>query len=498
MYILKNAIRNIIRSKGRNILIGLIALVIAASSYIALSIKDSATKAEEGGREDLSITASINLDRNKVMESAKESGEDPRIAMKSHSSLSLEELQKYAKSKSITDFYFNVNTTMNGFEIDPVDESDTDDSSSSMFNPKNTGGLNKRGNEGEFTVSGFSSNNAMTSFLSGSSKILSGKMFSESENNLECIISNELASLNGLSVGDKIVVSNPNLDDETYNLTISGIYENTESTSNNMRFSTSSDPANQIYISYASLNQILNLSSENAIVSTDIESGEESTTELRNEVSGTYVFKDVNGLESFKSEVIAMGLNENYSVESIDVNSYEQSLIPLKNLSKFAGVFLIVVLAIGCVILVVLNIFNIRERKYEVGVLTAIGMKKKNVLLQYLSEVFIVMFTAIVIGTGIGLTAAPKITSNLLSAQVQSQQEQKQDIENNFGRGGNKMPPNSIENKVEYIEEINTSADIGVIIKILQIGVGLILISGSAAIVFILRYEPLKILSNRA
>ena len=53
--------------------------------------------------------------------------------------------------------------------------------------------------------------------------------------------------------------------------------------------------------------------------------------------------------------------------------------MPLKNLSTFATYFLIVVLIIGAVILIVLNIFNIRERKYEVGVMTAIGMKKGKV-----------------------------------------------------------------------------------------------------------------------
>lgn len=48
-----------------------------------------------------------------------------------------------------------------------------------------------------------------------------------------------------------------------------------------------------------------------------------------------------------------------------------------------AGYFLIVILAIGAIVLIVLNIFNIRERKYEVGVLTAIGMKKSRVAISF-------------------------------------------------------------------------------------------------------------------
>ena len=56
-------------------------------------------------------------------------------------------------------------------------------------------------------------------------------------------------------------------------------------------------------------------------------------------------------------------LSDSYQVTSNDVTSYEQSLVPLKNLSTFATYFLIVVLIIGAVILIVLNIFNIREPK---------------------------------------------------------------------------------------------------------------------------------------
>lgn len=42
MYIFKNAWKNITRNKGRNILIGIIVIVIAAASSITLAIRESA------------------------------------------------------------------------------------------------------------------------------------------------------------------------------------------------------------------------------------------------------------------------------------------------------------------------------------------------------------------------------------------------------------------------------------------------------------------------
>ena len=60
MYILKNALRNITRAKGRNILIGCIAFVIGLSACLALSIREAADRERESGLSDLNITATIH------------------------------------------------------------------------------------------------------------------------------------------------------------------------------------------------------------------------------------------------------------------------------------------------------------------------------------------------------------------------------------------------------------------------------------------------------
>ncbi len=68
MYIIKNALRCIGRSKGRNILIGIIALVIAVSACIGLSIRQAAESAKESALEGMSVTATISYDRSSAME----------------------------------------------------------------------------------------------------------------------------------------------------------------------------------------------------------------------------------------------------------------------------------------------------------------------------------------------------------------------------------------------------------------------------------------------
>ena len=63
MYIIRNALRCIGRSKGRSVLIGIIALVIAVSACIGLSIRQAAESAKASALDGMRVTATIRYDR---------------------------------------------------------------------------------------------------------------------------------------------------------------------------------------------------------------------------------------------------------------------------------------------------------------------------------------------------------------------------------------------------------------------------------------------------
>ena len=67
MYIIKNAFKCIGRSRGRNILIGVIVFVIAVSACIGLSIRQAAENAKSETLEGLTVTATISFDRQKTI-----------------------------------------------------------------------------------------------------------------------------------------------------------------------------------------------------------------------------------------------------------------------------------------------------------------------------------------------------------------------------------------------------------------------------------------------
>ena len=349
-------------------------------------------------------------------------------------------------------------------------------------------------------------------------------MFEEGTVDPVCVISEELAMYNALAVGDTIIITNPSMETETYTLTITGIYTNTENNNFTMSmFGASQDPANRIYMSAAALQVVLDTSAEASTTVTD-DYGRESETKVTGTLEATYAFSDPEAYYAFEEEVRALGLSEDYTVSSSDISAYENSLAPLNTLSTMAGWFLIVILIIGGIILVVLNIFNVRERKYEVGVLTAMGMKKWKVATQFICEILVVTMIAVIIGAAIGAVSSVPVTNALLEGQVESQTAQQNQMEENFGRPGNLggmpsgMPsgmPGGIPSDIpgdmggknpfdqmfnsaaNYITEVDSAMNLTVVFQMLGVGLLLTLVASAASVLFIMRYDPLKILANR-
>ncbi|MGF7009687.1 putative ABC transport system permease protein [Lachnospiraceae bacterium PF1-22] len=536
MYIIKNAMRNVSRNRGRNILIGIIIFIIVLSSCVGLSIMGAADKAKTSSLDTMTISAQISVDRQAMM-SGGEDGEAPdpeamRERLQSTESLSLSELKSYAQAEAATDFYYSSSLSLNGSEeleavSTSVQSESSDNGSSSEGERTDTGMMpggdmpsgemsgggsmpgfvrGGMGTQGDFTVVGYGKEEAMTDFISGSSSITEGSFFDFNESDMNCVISDELATYNDLAVGDEITVENPNNEGETYILTVSGIYHNEQSSSNGEGmmggFNPGNDAANRIYLSYPSVESIISTSASTATTSTDETTGLETTTALPEQVSGTYIFKDLDAYYAFEEQVRELGLSEDYQVTSTDVSSYENSLIPLENLSKMTSYFLIVVLGIGAVVLIVINMFAVRERKYEIGVLTAIGMKKGKVALSFLLETLLVTICAMVIGTGLGVALSGPVSNSLLKQQIESMSEQESQQEAAFGRPGGEMMNGQrgeagAPGESSYLDEVDASLNFTVLAQLIGIGLLLGIVAGMVAIVFILRYNPLDILVNR-
>ncbi|NBK98333.1 MAG: ABC transporter permease [Erysipelotrichia bacterium] len=502
MYLFKNAVRNIQRSLGKNMLIALIIFVISLACCISLSIKQAAQTTKEEGLENLTISATIRYDRTSAMENMTPPSDDEKpdkaqmAEVFSENNLSIDELEVYAKADSVKDFYYTSSVSLNGIDdtFDPINTTN-EENKNDMGNDK--GGMNFT--SADFTLLGYSSYEAMSDFSEGIKSVDTGTLFNI-DNDHECIISDELATYNELSVGSEITLVNPNNESETFTLKVTGIYTSSESDTMGMQ---RSDPANQIYTSYQTILTMVEESEANS-------ANESESSYLTATTNGTYVFANVSDYETFESEARALGLADTYTISSSDLNAYEQSLTPLNNLANYANIFLWIVLIIGGAILLVFTIFRLRERKYEIGVLAAIGMNKIKIATQFMIELFIVTFVAITIAIIIGGISSVPITNTLL-ANSSSTSAISEQMPSGEPSGMQEIPseqskqtaPSDSRNETffnrsaNYINEVSSATNFVVILQLLGITLALSILSGGMSVLFILRYEPLRILSDR-
>lgn len=519
MYILKNSLVSIMRNKGRNILIGIIILVIACSSTVTLAIRNTANNLVKNYEEAHDIIATISFDRNQLSSQFK-GGEDAQKtnieAFNSIESISLENVKNYGESEYLKGYYYLYATSLNSdsltkatdsYEYEVEDTQTTTSSTTttsggnSQSSGKAPGGMSggerhtvtnnntttvitrtkekfqsSRNFTGDFELDGYSSYDAMTDFVSGTYSITEGEMITNFDE-YQCVISSELASLNEISTGDTITLKNPNTE-ATYDFVVTGIYKDNSDADDSA--SMYSQSANKIITGSGVIEKLV---------------AEDST--LVTNVTPSFVLKDKDSIEGFSAEVKEKGLNEYYTVNT-NLDELENATKSIENVKTFATTFLLIMLVISAIVLFVINMINIRERKYEIGVFRTIGVSKFKLTMQFVFEILIVSIIMLCIGAVCGSLLAKPVGNMLLENEIESSQEETAQISNNFGKGGAMDMQHTGTVAVQTIDTIDAVVDVTVIAQLLGIGLALTLVSSLASMISIQRFSPLTILKERS
>ena len=481
MYILKNAITSITRNKGRNILIGIIIMIISASVAVTLAINNTASSLIKSYKEKYQVEVTISINRENMMKDFNpEDKESSKSNMKEMFSLanniSVSDIEKYADSKYVKSYYYTQTVGVNA-NIEKAEM--TSNSNNDMMDKRKDNNDDNKEDETttNFNLKGYSSYDAMSEFVSGNYKVTDGEVFEDFDSN-NCLINSELATLNNLKVGDTITVTDTA--SNIYDLVISGIYEEKEDTDSGMKMFANS--ANTIITS-----------------SNFISKMSETNQDLAVTTSPTFILTSSAVVDKFSSELTSKGLNENLTVQT-NLDQVENATSTISNVKTFAVTFLIITLIIGAVVLLIINMINIRERKYEIGVLRTIGMKKSKVCLQFVLELLIVAFASLLLGAFTGAMVSVPVSNSLLKNEITASQESSNNIQENFGHGGNKQNDrkfNGVAN-VEAFDSIDATVDMKVLLELLGIGLSLTLISSLSAILSIEKFSPLTILKERS
>jgi len=530
MYILQNAAKNLFRNKGRNILMGVIILAIIATSAVALIINNTANGIIDDYKERFGAEVRITPDMERIREEATRNmgggmmgggGANLRSMMAS-AQIPPEQYILFSQSQYLRETMFTATVGVhNSDDIAPIDEelggvsdmmgnmADRMGGMGGMLGRFSGSDVNEIEQPDEELMNLFSFyanlmgyNFIPDDFVEGTRQLADGR-FPEADG--EAIISRDLLMNSGLSIGDTINLTsvlretNPDPDipreeqeiyEISYTLTIVGYYDDiTPEYSNNFMQNAFFNRRNEIITT----------------ADTVIAGMREGFTGIR--VSATYYLRNPDMLAAFEAEVRANGIDDIFLV-STDEAGYNTIVQPVEGLRSVTFTFLIVVLILGAVILILLSSLAVRERKYEIGVLRAMGMKKGKVAFGMLFEMVIITLVCLVVGLGIGVMAAQPVSDMLLESQLQNIEPAQDNspmgqfggrmggMGGMMGRMGGMFGGVS-GTQAEALQEMDVSMSTTSIIQIILVSLMLAVVSSIVGIAHVTKYEPIKILSNR-
>ncbi|MCL2527983.1 MAG: ABC transporter permease [Defluviitaleaceae bacterium] len=179
-------------------------------------------------------------------------------------------------------------------------------------------------------------------------------------------------------------------------------------------------------------------------------------------IDASFLLISPDMLPYFEAELREKGLPDDWIVYR-DEAGRSRMIEPIESLQDIALTFLIIVLVFGAAIMILLSVIAIRERKYEIGVLRAMGMKKKSVALCLWVETIAITCICFILAMIAGMALAQPIANALWTGES------------------------------SILITINPVT----VLQILGVSVVLASLAGAAAVSRITKYEPIKILMDR-
>lgn len=400
--------------KGRTGLLILVTSAILIFVLAGLTIKNAANSAVESAKSKAGATVTLSVNREAMMKAFKpdsENSSDSSEASDDNSddgsavtSIDLATAKSIAEKDDVASYLFTTTTTAtagDGISAISISSSsdDTSDSTSTDSNQPDRGGMMA---SGDFTITGVNSTDYVADFTSGASEIKKGVGITSDTADNSAVISSDLADENDLSVGDTFTVSTTVDDTETsYTLTVVGIYDKSSTATTVQMMSKASNPQNNIYT---------NLTTANTM------KGETDTLD-----SAIYTLSNPKNMDAFVKEIKSDIDTDSYSVTSSD-EIYEQMLSPLNNISSIAQNIVILVAIAGAVILTLIIILSIRERRYEIGVLMSLGENRLKIIGQFFTELLMVTVVSLAIASFAGNFVGNALGNQLLSSSTSTEQ----------------------------------------------------------------------------
>ncbi|SCA84296.1 hypothetical protein BGLY_0473 [Bacillus glycinifermentans] len=485
MNFFKRAFWSMKAKKGKTLLQLFVFTMICVLVLTGLTIQSAATKSGELAREQLGGSVTLKVDREKMMQKQQKSGEKQRFES---TPVSVKSAKKLASLDHVKSYNFISSTSALAENFDPIETGSSDSDSSDANSGQQSAGPGGNGQGGQkmmqadVSIEGVTSTSLVDDFSDGTSKITKGRALTNDDVNKKvAVIEKNLAEENDLTVGDTIKVKASTDENTTIKLKIVGIYKTTASGDNQAQNFSFLNPYNKIYTPYTAASALKGDNYKNAID------------------EAVYNMDDASNIDSFIAAAKKTGIDlDTFTLDAND-QLYQQMVGPIENVASFSKNVVYLVTIAGAVILGLIVMMSIRERKYEMGVLMAIGEKRWKLIGQFLTEILMIASIAVALSALTGNFIAGQIGNQLLAQQL----EQSSDTQTASGMTGpgSGMPGGGglfgqSPAQAEAIDQLNIQVSVGDLMALGGIGLLIAVFATLLPSISVLRFHPKTILTK--
>lgn len=485
--------------KGRSILQLIIFTVVCVLILSGFTIQSAADKASELAREQLGGTVTLTVDREKQMQAMRDeaaSSDSSSIESKPQfesSPIDVSDANELAKLNHVASYNYYSSTQALASGFDPIessgDTSSSNDESSTTAETQGPGGGQGGPQmvDADLSISGLLDSATSTDFEAGTSELTSGVAITSADKDKNvAMVEENLAEENDWKVGDSFTVTSSDGNTKV-TLKIVGIYKTTDSGSDMAQNFSFLNPYNKVYVPYTVANTIKGSDYKNTVD------------------SAVYTMDDAANISAFEKEAKKVD-SIDWDTFKLDANDtlYQQMIGPINSVASFSKNVVYIVSIAGALILGLLVMMQVRDRKYEMGVLLAIGEKRGKLIAQFFVEILIVALVSFGLAAASSHYVAQLAGNQLLAQQNSSTNETTTSTENRGPGGGGQGGPggfgesvSNLTKNTEQIKELDIQVTLEDMLKMGGIGIGIAFISVLLPAALVLRMNPKTILTKQ-
>ena len=536
MNFINRAFRNVTRRLSKTVLLTLTFFLIGNLVIIGLGVSTASDSAKVLTRQKMRAVVTYSLDYNKIWQYT-DSIEDedereefyknyPRIKLADVEYFLSDNRVKTANSITTAQYFIDPEKTIDFVHLNNQAEEGMGENGQSCYYVDGEMQCETY-NEPVFLIKSnmFSS---MIEFEDGDYQIVEGSFYNNEEikdGSMVCVISENLAAVNGVGIGDTITMATTGLsnysrqmgiteEDVTASFEIIGIFRHNSPITPDVQgydyIYPYSNPDNMIFMpsTTAYMANLSVLQKQFDYYST-LYPDEEFYTDEANRPS------EENMEESIYIENATLLLNDPLEVDKfvddykdgisqfamLDANNDEFKKLskPLDTLSMYANFIVWLVVINAIVIISLVTALTLKTREYEIGVLLSIGASKVKVITQFFIELALVAILGFTLSVVSGSFIAKKIGYTVLEYQITASDVGEEEDEYDWSHG---FDPWNTDYTTEVtlddlISEYEVTISPLIIGEIYVMGLGIVLISVIIPSFMIMRYNPKQILMNQ-